>query len=57
MERRYKSGGIEEILVFPYGIRFGGSKSGGMKNSFVWLRRKNERIENNVCRNLLSCPY
>ena len=57
MERRYKSGGIEEILVFPCGVRFGGSKSGRMKNSFVWLRRKNERIENNVCRNLLSCPY
>ena len=40
MERRYKSGGMEEILVFPYGGRFGGSKSGGMENSFIWLRRK-----------------
>ena len=40
MERRYKSGGMEEILVFAYGVRFGGLKSGGMENSFVWLRRK-----------------
>ena len=40
MERRYKSGGMEEILVFPCSGRFGGSKSGGMENSFVWLRRK-----------------
>ena len=57
MERRYKSGGMEEILVFPYGVRFGGVEKWRDGKLFCLVEKKNERIENDVCRNLLSCPY
>ena len=38
-------------------VWLGGWKSGGMKNSFVLVEKKNERIKNVVFMNLLSCPY
>ena len=35
---------------------FGEWENVRMKNSFIWLKKKNEKIENGVCINLFLCP-
>ena len=40
MERGWKSGKIEKILVFLICVQLEGWKSGGMKNFFIWSERE-----------------
>ena len=44
MMRGWKSGRIEKIWFSFMCVWLGGWKSGGMKNSFVLVEKKNERI-------------
>lgn len=48
--------GDRKGLVSPH-VCLGGCKSGEIKNSFCFVEKKNEMIENVVCINLLSCPF
>ena len=44
-------------LNFPYLCLVGRCKCGGIENFFYLLEKKNERIENRICINLLICSY
>lgn len=49
--------GIENILVFLHVVWFEECKRRGTKNSFFFVEKKNRRVENVVCVNLLLSPY
>ena len=56
MGRGWKSGRIEKILVFLICVWLEGWKVKDGK-LFCLVGKRNGRIENGVCINLLICPY